>query len=125
MARRTRDAVLAAFASLEGFVSAQELHLEIQRQGGSVGLTTVYRDLRRLHDEHQVDFVRDGDGEGRYRYCGSGHHHHLICTVCGAITEVRGDELERWVASVATASGYRAVHHTVELLGICATCPLP
>lgn len=123
MARKTKDAVIAGFAGLDGFVSAQELHAQIVRNGDRVGLTTVYRHVRLLQERGEVDFVRDESGEGRFRYCGTGHHHHLICTACGRTVEVASDEMEAWVQKLARTSGFRQLHHSVELRGVCARCP--
>ena len=44
------SAVAVALANLPGFRSAQEIHFELQRQGETVGLTTVYRHLQVLSE---------------------------------------------------------------------------
>ncbi|NBV26029.1 MAG: transcriptional repressor, partial [Actinobacteria bacterium] len=48
MARKTRPTVLSAFGTVSGFVSAQQLHAQAVRNGESLGLATVYRELRRM-----------------------------------------------------------------------------
>ena len=55
------------------------------------------------------------------------HHHHLICTVCGSVTDITvPDELERSIgemtARAATSAGFEADHHRLDLLGRCRDC---
>ena len=122
MARKTRPTVLSAFATVSGFVSAQQLHAQAVHNGESLGLATVYRELRRMVDEQLVDVVHDLEGEAKYRYCGTDHHHHIVCERCGVTRGLDGDDVERWVEAVAQATGFRGVRHTIELIGTCATC---
>ena len=122
-ATRQAAAVREALAGREGFTSAQDLHGELRRRGGGVGLTTVYRHLQALADAGAVDVLRTPDGESIYRLCGAGgHHHHLVCRSCGRTVEIEGREVERWTRKVAEAEGFTDVDHTVEVYGTCAGC---
>jgi Fur family transcriptional regulator, ferric uptake regulator len=128
---RQSDAVDAALADADGFLTAQSLHEELRRRGQAIGLTTVYRHLKRLADVGEVDVVVRPDGEASYRRCGPGttntdddrHHHHLVCRVCGRSVEVEGPEVERWAARVAQDAGFTDVTHTVEIFGSCDRHP--
>jgi Fur family ferric uptake transcriptional regulator len=125
-ATRQRAAIAAALESSDGFRSAQELHEELRREGGRVGLTTVYRTLQALADAGEVDVLRTDDGESVYRRCASGdHHHHLVCRECGRTVEVDGPEVEAWAERVAKRYGFRDVSHTVEVFGCCRSCSRP
>lgn len=122
MAHKTRPAILRAFATMPGFVSAQDLHAQATQLGNPLGLATVYRELRRMVDEQLVDVVHDVEGEAKYRYCGTSHHHHIVCDKCGATQELAGDVVERWVEGVAESTGFVGVRHTIELVGTCTPC---
>jgi Fur family ferric uptake transcriptional regulator len=88
---------LAALERYQGFVSAQELHGSLLKHGESVALATVYSQLKKLAEGHEVDVVMTDRGESLYRRCVVGsHHHHLSCRRCGATVEVEVPELERW-----------------------------
>lgn len=120
---RQRAAIAAALRTAEGFQSAQELHGELRRQGGKVGLTTVYRTLQALADAGQVDVLRTAEGETVYRRCDSDeHHHHLVCRSCATTVEIDGPEVEKWAAGIADQHGFTDVSHTVEVFGLCAAC---
>jgi Fur family transcriptional regulator, ferric uptake regulator len=122
-ATRQAAAVRDALAGRPGFTSAQDLHADLRRRGGGVGLTTVYRHLQSLADAGAVDVLRTPDGESVYRICGTGgHHHHLVCRSCGRTVEISGREVERWTSRVAEAEGFVDIDHTIEIFGTCAGC---
>lgn len=123
MATRQRSAVRAALDRASGFRSAQELHDDLRKEGDSVGLTTVYRNLQALTESGEVDVLRTDDGEAVYRRCATDdHHHHLVCRSCGRTEEIAGPEVEAWATAVARRHGFTAVSHTVEVFGICRSC---
>lgn len=131
MTGRTRatkqgSAVRDALRDAGGFRSAQDVYASLRAEGGSVGLSTVYRHLQSLVDGGVVDVIHTADGEATYRYCGtpgeSRHHHHLVCRSCGRTEEIEGRVVERWAGEVAERHGYADVDHTVELFGTCPRC---
>jgi Fur family ferric uptake transcriptional regulator len=128
--RSTRQAaaVEEVLRGADGFRSAQELFAELRAGGDRIGLTTVYRHLNLLASQGRADVVHRPDGESQFRLCGTpatadaaeaGHHHHVVCRVCGRSVEVSGAEVEVWADRVASAAGYTAVSHTVEVFGLC------
>ncbi|GAB2467403.1 Fur family transcriptional regulator [Jatrophihabitans fulvus] len=124
-ATRQGGAVREALRAQGGFRSAQDVYAQLRTDGGSVGLSTVYRHLQSLVDEGVVDVIHTPDGEATYRYCGdtaTDHHHHLVCRVCGRTVEIEGRAVERWAGEVAREHGYTDVDHTVELFGLCPQC---
>ena len=55
------------------------------------------------------------------------HHHHLICTHCGAVSDVTFDadlesELDQAFHGAAAANGFRPEHHAIDIYGACARC---
>jgi Fur family ferric uptake transcriptional regulator len=124
VARRYESTIWAGLVAAQRAIGAQELHRRLKDEGHSVGLTTVYRVLN--------DLARDGaletmsvNGETWYCACQEGHHHHLVCVLCGNSVDLDTDDVERWVADVSTRTGFTAVSHTLELRGICSSCPAP
>ncbi|MSO25283.1 MAG: transcriptional repressor [Candidatus Planktophila sp.] len=119
---RSNPRVLSTLERAGGFASAQEVHTLMQREGESIGLTTVYRSLQSLLNDKIVDVLRRDDGEAIYRLCGDSHHHHLICKKCGITVEIEGGAIEKWAKNVATENGFRDVGHSAELFGTCSAC---
>ena len=114
--------VIGILERVGGFASAQELYQLLQRNGESIGLTTVYRALQSLVSDKIVDQLRRDDGEAIYRLCGDSHHHHLVCKQCGSTVEIEGSAIERWTKAMAEEHGFREVGHTAEIFGVCPAC---
>lgn len=115
--------VLRGLLDCRDFVSARDLHAALTADGAAVGLTTVYRTLRRLERDGHVDVVREQTGERLYRPRPTdGHRHYLVCRSCGFSLAVEAEAVERWTADVAAATGFAEIEHTVELSGICDHC---
>jgi Fur family ferric uptake transcriptional regulator len=120
-ARLVRDALAEAHT----FRSAQEVYASLRARGERVGLSTVYRHLRALAADGQIDVISTSAGEATYRLCGQGrqgHHHHLVCRSCGHAELIESHAVEQWAAGVAAEHGYTAAGHTVEVFGLCADC---
>lgn len=120
-ATRQRTTVLDVLRGRVEAVTAQDLHAELRASGEPVGLTTVYRTMSSLAAAGLLDaFVRDG--EQAFRLCSDDHHHHLICEACNRVEELEAEDVERWVASVATRRGFRVTGHRADIFGVCADC---
>lgn len=120
---KQRRAILDVLAQGD-FRSAQAWHERLKDGGSPIGLATVYRALQALAESGDVDSVVAESGEVLYRQCDAGedHHHHLRCRTCGAAVELEVPQFEAFARSVAQAHGYGAIHHTIELTGICPSC---
>lgn len=118
-----RSAIVDLLERSQVFLSAQQIHTELEEEGTKVGLATVYRNLQSLAEEDLVDTVRSDDGEALYRLCtNEGHHHHLVCRSCGKAVEISGSLFENWVHDIASANGFTKVEHVAEFFGLCNDC---
>ena len=118
-----RREVISALDGVQGFVSAQELHGLIAREGQQIALATVYTQLKKLVESGEVDVVMTDRGESLYRRCHVEiHHHHLACRNCGTIVEVDAPELEQWAHDIGARNGFAELRHVLELNGICPAC---
>lgn len=118
-----RREVVGVLSRVQGFISAQELHALISRDGGRIALATVYTQLKALTLANEVDVVMTDRGESLYRRCVvDTHHHHLACRRCGATIEVDAPELETWARQLGERYDYVDLRHVLELNGICAAC---
>lgn len=121
---RQRAALIEALSQGRTFVSAQQLHEQLNAAGEKVSLPTVYRNLQELADAHTVDVLRTEDSDTQlFRLCGAeDHHHHLVCRNCGRTVEIRAADVEEWAQSIAANYGFTRVSHSIELYGLCAEC---
>ena len=65
---KQKDAIRAALADCEEFISAQDLHRRLEDEGSKIGLATVYRQLNALADAGAADTIRL-DGQQLFRLC--------------------------------------------------------
>lgn len=118
---KQRSEVLEALKTGDA-LSAQELHDRLRTAGSRTGLATVYRALRLLADEGEVDVIREDPSQARYRVCTVEHHHHLLCESCGKVSEIKGCEIEDWATKAARRQGFVVKSHRAEILGTCRDC---
>lgn len=107
------------------FTSA-ELWDAVQESAPGVGRATVFRTLDLLGKLGVVQRIHKDAEDGRchaYLACGEAHHHHLICNVCGRVTDFEeGDELEDLVRKIEKRTSFKVEGHRLELVGVCPRC---
>lgn len=121
-----RRRVLDALRTAAGPLTAQDV---AERAGASVAST--YRVLALLVGLGLVSETPDDgvalpgcEARGRhYALCTAHeHHHHFFCRSCHATLEVASDALERALAELERAVGFRMEWHDVMLRGQCPAC---
>ncbi len=123
--RRTaaRGSVTAAALRRTQPFTANELVLELARSG--VGRATVFRTLDLLVSLgalSRIHGIDQGDRCIRYTPCAPAHHHHLVCRACGKVEDLAVARLDKQLAALAHARGYRSLGHNLEIAGICPAC---
>ncbi len=113
-----RRALLAAIEGLGDHFTAEEL----AAAAPAVGRATVFRTLRLLQDLGTICLVVLDDGTSEYRMAEPGHHHHLVCSVCGTVSDIVGCDLTELVRVVSEDTGFDVETHRLELYGRCAAC---
>ena len=120
---RRRERIAEIFFGLGGHVSVAELVARARRVDRRVSMATAYRTMKLLTEGGLVIARRFGDGQTRYEVAtGRAHHDHLICNVCGSITEFADDAIEDLQDAVARRHGFAVERHRLELYGRCARC---
>ncbi|HEY0970748.1 MAG TPA: Fur family transcriptional regulator [Gemmatimonadales bacterium] len=118
-----RMAIAEVVLASDRHLSAEEVARELEGQGGSAGTATVYRTLELLVRSGLVVERDFGEGFKRFEPArGIPHHEHLLCTVCGRVTEFRDERLERMTTLIAEAYGYSRQRHRLVIHGVCEQC---
>ena len=118
-----RLAIAEVVLGSDRHLSAEEVEREVASGGAAVGTATVYRTLELLVRSGLV--VERDFAEGFKRYEPARdipHHEHLLCSVCGRVTEFRDERLERITTLVAEAHGFARQGHRLVIYGICPEC---
>jgi Fur family transcriptional regulator, peroxide stress response regulator len=119
-----RLAIFRQLAATDRHPSAEELHAAVRREMPTLSLATVYKTLDTLAAIGAVRPVSRLGARGRWD-ANLGPHHHLICTECGAVSDVTERALDaagRPARRVAARHGFAAAGHAVEIFGRCAVC---
>jgi Fur family ferric uptake transcriptional regulator len=121
-----RQAVLEILIKYEGsHLSAEEVYGKLIESHPEIGIATVYRTLLLFVDmgvccKHDFD-----DGLSRYELNHSSEyhrHHHLICNLCGGISEVQEDLLDGLEDQIRLKNNFIVKNHTLKFYGVCKTC---
>ena len=118
-----RVAVAEVVLGSDRHLSAEEIERELRERGSAVGTATVYRTLEVLV-RSGLAVERDfGEGFRRYEPARDApHHEHLLCTVCGRVTEFRDERLERMTTLVAETHGFARQRPRLVIYGVCRFC---
>ena len=123
---RARRLVVRALTESPGPMIAADLHETLR---GEVPLSSLYRTLSVLEGAGILAREHGSNGVARHELAEwlTGHHHHLVCTDCGVVQDVTPEpaverEIVGFVDHIATAAGYRATDHRLDIEGTCAAC---
>lgn len=118
-----RLAIADVVLETDRHLSAEEVATELRARGASAGTATVYRTLEVLVRSGLVVERDFGEGFKRYEASrGVPHHEHLLCTVCGRVTEFRDERLERMTTLLAEAHDFSRQRHRLVIYGLCGDC---
>lgn len=122
---RQQQAVLACIESCSGgCATAAQLTELLHRQGQSVGLTTVYRQLEKLAQRGLVHKIVTDDG-ARYQYCPT-HNDHFCCIIkcerCGQMEHVDCGHLGELYSHLAAEHQFRINARRTLFYGLCERC---
>ena len=99
-------------------LDAEEIYRIAQRDRPQIGLATVYRTLTLLKNLDIVRATDLGENHGHYEVR-SEEHVHLVCSICGCVTDVPVPSALR----TAAKKEQLAVQSThFEIFGTCRSC---
>jgi Fur family ferric uptake transcriptional regulator len=110
-----RDAISAAGRPL----LPQEVLDAAQTQVPGLGIATVYRNLKALLEDGELQTVALPGENLRYEPVGHAHHHHFQCTACDRVFDVHACPGN--LARLAPA-GFSVESHDLTLYGRCRDC---
>lgn len=118
---RQRTAIRSALAQAQRPLLPQEVLDAAQTQVPGLGLATVYRNLKALVDEGEVQSVNLPGDNPRFEMAGHDHHHHFQCQQCERVFDVHAcpGDLSR-----LAPAGFTVESHDLTLYGRCDQCAL-
>ncbi|WP_349261523.1 Fur family transcriptional regulator [Actinocrinis sp.] len=116
-----RQLVLSAVSGLE-HATPDAICAEVQRTASSVNLSTVYRTLELLEELGFVTHTHLGHGAPIYHAAAEQQHLHLVCRVCGRVTEAQPDVADPLVEKLRMEQGFEIDVAHFAIFGRCADC---
>ena len=116
---RQKQAIREAFIEADRPLSPEEALGAAQRHYETLGIATVYRNIKSLLAEGWLEAVSLPGQSTRYEVAGKAHHHHFHCRKCGRMYELggcAGTVLPR------PPRGFCVAGHDLLLYGDCARC---
>lgn len=117
-----RRAVVETVQSSNHAMTPVEVYDAARAQHPALGLVTVYRTLEKLEELRLIQRVHQSKDCQGFITAGQGHQHLLVCSNCGRTVLFEGDDLSRFIDSVARKTGYRITDHWLQLFGLCENC---
>ncbi len=107
-------------------MTAEDLYRVLQNRGHRFSLSTVYLNLAALKQAGMIREFRGNRGEALYD-SNSSLHYHLICKVCGRVTDlpegfVTGETAHLYKSQIETHSGWQVDEPNLNFYGLCPPC---
>ena len=117
-----RAAVLKALTDRDIHPTVEQIYESVRGDFPMTSLATIYKTLAVLRDVGAVSELRIDGGGTRYDGCTDTPHPHLICEVCGRITDLNMAPIGSTIDEVEDQTGYRIMSHRHNFFGICPDC---
>ncbi|MFA5309443.1 MAG: Fur family transcriptional regulator [Dehalococcoidales bacterium] len=114
--------ILAAIEDSAEHISAEEIYAEVAARFPHVNISTVYRTLELLKKLGMVYEINLGEGRIRFHSEESGHHHHLVCQLCGAVTDIDEAVFSSLGEALLRDYDFQAELRHVGIFGVCGDC---
>lgn len=118
---RQRTAIRAAITAAGRPLSPHEILAEVRNSVAQIGIATIYRNLKSLLAEGEIQAVNLPGENARYetRQAAHHHHHHFHCVPCDRVFDIEGCP---GAMDALAPKGFVIEHHELTLYGTCADC---
>ena len=115
-----QQALLKALNACGDEVSGQQLHRSLEDEV-TMGLATVYRNLRQLQQRGLVRCRHLPTGEALYAPVDRDRHH-LTCVDCGKTQVLDHCPIHGLDVPAESRADFELLFHTLEFFGLCSSC---
>ncbi len=104
-----------------GHIDLDTIYKNISRNFPSMSLATVYKNLHLLKEHGIIKELSIEGKKSKYEIAAQPKHHHLVCKVCGEITDIFIDT-DQIDAQIKQLEGFDVEHCEIYCYGICSKC---
>jgi Fur family peroxide stress response transcriptional regulator len=113
--------VLESLAPRTDHPTADQILAGVRKRASEISRTTVYRVLEAFVRVGVARKVCHPGAAARYEIVRD-RHHHLVCLVCGRMTDFEDLRLDKLPLPDSKANGFEAADYSIQFRGICANC---
>ena len=117
----SRLAVLSAVAE-GGHLTADQVAADVRGRVGTISTQAVYDVLGALTRAGLTRRIEPAGSPARYETRVGDNHHHVVCRMCGAVSDIDCALGESPCVLPAESSGYVIDEAEVTFWGLCPTC---
>ncbi len=115
--------VMSILANSDTPLTPQDIYQLTLKLDSPPGIASVYRTLETLDALGLIQQIHQPGGCHAIYPAIEGHKHLLICTSCGQMRVVEGNEgISAYISRIEGETGYLVEEHWLQLFGICRTC---
>ena len=115
--------VMEIIASSDTPLTPQDIYQHSLELDSPPGIASVYRTLEMMDDLGLIQQIHQPGGCHAIWPALDGHQHLLICTGCGQMRIVEGNEgISDYIEKVEQLTGYQVDEHWLQLFGTCQDC---
>lgn len=114
--------ILEILAGTHDHLTSLQVYEAIRGRLPAVNPSTVYRALERLVQAGSVSVSDMGRGAAVYELLGQGMHHHLVCQMCGQVTLLDNEQVQKFFALIEKNSHFQVATNHLILFGCCQNC---
>jgi len=121
---KQRELLLKFLYENKGHFTPEDMYMLLKKQNPdiNIGIATIYRTLSLLEESGIASSISFGAQGKKYELGLKQHHDHLICTVCGEITEFFDETIEEQQEMIAKKFNFTMTDHTMKIIGLCENC---
>lgn len=90
--------------------------------GHSIGIATIYRNLKAFEASGFLEQVTLPGQPARFELAALDHHHHFLCGSCNRVFDIPGCSLNHQNVALHLMEDFKVTHHEITLFGQCKQC---
>jgi Fur family transcriptional regulator, ferric uptake regulator len=118
-----REKILHVFQNLPkgDHLSAEELHLLVEKRGEAISLSTIYRSVKLMARMGILRELELAEGHKHYELNQPypHHHHHVVCIQCNKTIEFRDDTILKHSLKQCKKEGFQLIDCQLTVMTIC------
>lgn len=109
--------ILRIIMTADTHPTAEQIYMQMKMDNSKISYATVYNNLHTLAENGKI--IRISEPGSPDRYDNTSRHDHLICTVCGKISDIYSDDL---TSEIEKNLGQRIDSYDLRVRGVCPDC---